>query len=154
MAALQDKSAISIACMEHQVLHHIKQALRVALDWRAPVISMPRKLSSLQFTIKSFKRHLDRVISLEEEGGYMADVLDVSPHFQDRIEILAFDHAHFRAQLQELISELNEISEREEPRFDDVCNNLRAMLDEVDRHDAQEIELLQESLLFDNGGEG
>jgi len=154
MATLQDKSAVSTACMEHQVLHHIKQALRVTLDWQAPAVSMPRKLSSLQFTIKSFRRHLERVITLEENGGYMADVLEARPHFQDRIDGLAADHARFRARLGELIRELNEIHEWEEPRFIDVCNDLRALLDDVDRHDAAEIELLQESLLCDDGGEG
>jgi hypothetical protein len=140
--------------MEHQVLYHIKQALRVTLDWQAPVVSMPRKLSSLQFTIKSFKRHLDRVISLEEEGGYMADVLDLRPHFQDRIDWLATDHARFRSRLQALTAELNEISEWDEPRFDQACRELRTLLDDVDLHDEREIELLQESLLFDDGGEG
>jgi hypothetical protein len=31
---------------------------------------------------------------------------------------------------------------------------LRTLLDDVDLHDEREIELLQESLLFDDGGEG
>jgi hypothetical protein len=140
--------------MEHQILHHIKQALRVTLDWQAPVVSMPRKLSSLQFTIKSFQRHLERVISLEEDGGYMAHVLDARPYFQDRIDQLAADHSRFRSRLRKLIPELNDISEWDEPRFNEACDDLRTLLEEVDQHDAQEIELIQESLLFDDGGEG
>jgi hypothetical protein len=140
--------------MEHQILHHIKQALRVTLDWQAPVVSMPRKLSSLQFTIKSFQRHLDRVISLEEDGGYMAHVLDARPYFQDRIDQLASDHGRFRSRLRKLIPELNDINEWDEPRFNEACDDLRTLLEEVDQHDAQEIELIQESLLFDDGGEG
>jgi len=154
MPTIQDKSAVSTACMEHQVLHHIKQALRVTLDWQAPVVSMPRKLSSLQFTIKSFQRHLERVISLEENVGYMQDALDARPHFQDRIDALSADHARFRSRLKKLIPKLNDINEWEEPRFDEVCTELRALLEDVDGHDVAEIELLQESLLCDDGGEG
>jgi len=154
MPSLRDNSALSTTCMEHQILHHIKQALRVTLDWQAPIVSMPRKLSSLQFTIKSFQRHLQRVISMEEDGGYMADVRDARPHYQDRIDGLAADHARFRARLEELIPELNDISEWDEPRFIQVCDDLRALLDDVDRHDLREIELLQESILCDDGGEG
>lgn len=154
MPTLQENSTLSTACMEHQILEHIKQALRVTLNWHAPVVSMPRKLSSLQFTIKSFQRHLERVISLEEDGGYMADVLEARPHFQDRIADLASDHARFRARLRKLLPELHDISEWEEPRFNKVCDDLRALLDHVDRHDVREIELLQESLLMDDGGEG
>ena len=154
MPALQKNSTASTACMEHQVLEHIKQALRVTINWQAPVVSMPRKLSSLQFTIKSFQRHFERVIAIEEEGGYMADVLDAKPYFQDRIDQLAGDHARFRDRLRVLIPELNDIKEWEEPRFDQVCDDLRSLLDDVDRHDTREVELLQESLLLDDGGEG
>jgi hypothetical protein len=154
MPIIQEKSAISNACLEHQILHHIKQALRVTLDWQAPVVSMPRKLSSLQFTIKSFQRHLERVISVEENGGYMAEVLESRPYLQDRIDALATDHARFRFRLQKQIAELNAISEWEEPRFEQACDDLRTLLDDVDRHDARENELLQEALLFDDGGEG
>lgn len=154
MPTLQSNSSISTACMEHQVLEHIKQALRVTINWRAPVVSMPRKLASLQFTIKSFQRHLERVISIEEEGGYMADVVDVKPYFQDRIDQLQGDHARFRARLRKLLPELNDIKEWEEPRFDQVCDELSNLLDDVDEHDAHEVELLQESLLMDDGGEG
>ncbi len=154
MPTLRDTSALSSACLEHQILHHIKQALRVTLDWQAPSVSMPRKLSSLQFTIKSFQRHLERVITMEEEGGYMADVLDVRPHYQERIDGLASDHDRFRARLKGLKAEADSTSEWEEPRFNEVCDNLRVLLDDVDRHDEREIELLQESMLCDDGGEG
>jgi len=140
--------------MEHQILEHVKQALRVTINWEAPVVSMPRKLSSLQFTIKSFKRHLERVISIEEEGGYMAEVVEAKPYLQNRIDRLARDHDVFRNRLRKLIPELNDIKEWEEPRFDQVCDELRKLLDDVDRHDLGEVNLLQESLLMDDGGEG
>ncbi|MEX2308449.1 MAG: hemerythrin domain-containing protein [Pirellulales bacterium] len=154
MPALQNSSTVSTVCMEHQILEHIKQALRVTINWHAPVVSMPRKLSSLQFTIKSFQRHFERVISIEEEGGYMADVLDAKPYFQARIDQLAGDHSHFRDRLRTLIPQLSDIKEWEEPRFNQVCDDLRTLIDDVDQHDAREVELLQESMFLDDGGEG
>jgi len=154
MPMLQSTSTASIACMEHQILDHVKQALRVTINWEAPAVSMPRKLSSLQFTFKSFQRHFERVIAIEEEGGYMNDILTTKPYFQNRIDQLERDHAQFRSRLRTLIPELNDIKEWEEPRFERVCNDLRALLDDVDQHDLGEVELLQESLLMDDGGEG
>jgi hemerythrin-like domain-containing protein len=153
MPTLRDSSA-STACMEHQVFEHIKQAVLVTLNWQAPSISMPRKLSSLQFTIKSFQRHLDRVLSIEDEGGYMKDVLECKPYMEERIDQLARDHVRFRERLRKLIPELNDIKEWDEPRFDAVCEDLRSLIASIDRHNAQEVELLQESMLVDDGGEG
>src|SRR5205085_10917150 len=144
----------STACMEHQVFEHIKQALLVTLNWQAPAVSMPRKLSSLQFTIKSFQRHFERVISIEAEGGYMADVLDAKPYMQDRIDLLAADHHRYRERIGKLIPELNDIKEWEESRFEEVCNNVRDLIDDIDRHNRQEVELLQESTLVVDRGEG
>lgn len=153
MPTLRDSIA-STACMEHQIFEHIKQALLVTLNWQAPSVSMPRKLSSMQFTIKSFQRHFDRVISIEEEGGYMADVLDAKPYMEERISLLSRDHTRFRDRLRKLIPELNDIKEWEEPRFEQVCGDLRALINDVDRHNQREVELLQDSMIVDEGGEG
>ena len=153
MPTLQD-SIGSTSCMEHQVFEHIKQALLVTLNWQAPAVSMPRKLSSLQFTIKSFQRHFERVISIEVEGGYMADVVDTKPYMQDRIDQLAADHVRFRDRLRKLMPELNDIKEWEGPRFEKVCDDLRSLIAAIDRHNLKEVELLQESTCVDDGGEG
>lgn len=153
MPALRD-SVASTACMEHQIFEHIKQALLVTLNWQAPSVSMPRKLSSLQFTIKSFQRHFDRVVSIEDEGGYMTDVLEYKPYLEERIGQLARDHVRFRDRLRQLIPELNDIKDWELPRFEQVGNTLRDLIADIDRHNAAEVELLQESMLVDDGGEG
>ncbi len=154
MATLYDTSTLAVSWMEHTILDHVKQALRVTLDWQAPVVGMPRKLSSLQFTLKSFRRHLERVMSIEEEGGYLADILDTRPNMQSRIECLARDHIRFRTRIRQLVSELEELNDWEEVRFGELCDEIRQLLHEVDWHDALEIDLLQESLLLDEGGEG
>src|SRR3954454_9400077 len=146
MSTIND-SGISTACMEHQVFEHIKQALLVTLNWQAPAGAIPRKLSSLQLTIKSFQRHLDRVIAIEEEGGYMADAMDSKPHFQDRVDQLAREHAGFRDRLRKIIPALNETKEWDEQRFDQVCNELRELVSDVEEHNGREIELLQESTM-------
>lgn len=154
MATMADRSIASSSWMEHSILEHVKQALRVTLDWKAPIVSMPRKLSSLQFTLRSFRRHLDRVMTIEEEGGYMSELADLQPNLQSRIDALSGDHNRFRVRVDRLVHELDDVHGWEEERFDRLCAQIRDLLDEVDRHDAVEIDLLQESLLIDVGGEG
>lgn len=154
MTTLHDPSIASISLLEHQILNHVKEALRVTLDWDAPVISLPRKLSSLQFTIKSFRRHLERVMSIEEEGGYLEEVADLKPNLQTRIESLNRDHARFRAWIRKIVPQLDDLNEWQEEQFGGICYEIRALLDDVDRHDEMEIDLLQEAMLMDEGGEG
>ena len=152
MRTIQD--AASATWMEHRILDHVKQALRVTLDWDTPDVSLPRKLSSVQFTASSFLRHFERVMSIEEEGGYMSVVGDMKPYLQERIDALAGDHERFRARTARLIPQIDEVAEWDEARFHELCGELRVLLDDVDEHDAKEISLLQEALLYDVGGEG
>jgi len=153
MATLYD-TTVSASLLEHQVLSHVKQALRVTLDWDAPEVSMPRKLSSLQFTMKSFRRHLERVMSIEEEGGYLEEVSAVQPNLQSRIEALQRDHVRFRNRIRQVVPQLDSLSEWQEVRFGEICNEIRLLLDDIDSHDEGEIDLLQESMMTDVGGEG
>ena len=84
----------------------------------------------------------------------MTDAMESKPYFQARVEQLSKDHARFRDRLRKLVPELNEIKEWEDARFEQICGELRELIAAVDRHNEREIELLQESALVDEGGEG
>lgn len=142
------------ACMEHQILDHVKQALRVTLDWKAPAVGLPRKVSSVQFTTKSFARHLLRMMDLEEQDGYMAVVIEEKPWMEQRVQRLERQHHEFRATLEELSADIEAMPGLPEDRFEAVSSCIRDLLDRVDQHDVEEISLLQETMLCVEGGEG
>ena len=93
-------------------------------------------------------------MTIEEEGGYLDGVAEAKPNLQSRIESLSDDHGRFRARIRQIVPILDELSEWEEEQFGSVCGEIRRLLNDVDQHDALEIDLLQESLLMDEGGEG
>lgn len=142
------------ACMEHQILDHVKQALRVTLDWRTPAVGLPRKVSSVQFTTKSFARHLLRMMDLEEQDGYMSVVIEEKPWLEQRVQRLERQHREFREMLEELSADIEAMPGLPEDRFEAVSRLLRELLDRVDQHDVEEIALLQETMLCVEGGEG
>jgi chromosome segregation ATPase len=152
--AEEARTQAQAAYLEHQILDHLKKALRVTLDWQAPTVSLPRKMSSVQFTMKSFFRHLNRMMDLEERDGYMAAVVERNPNSDARVRRLQRDHASFRKTLDELKPEINAMTALTEEQFDAVCRQVADLLACVDLHDVNEIELLQETMLCDSGGEG
>jgi hypothetical protein len=150
-----DARALAAAsCMEHKILDHVKSALRITLDWKAPSIALPRKVSSVQFTAKSLMRHLLRMIELEEQDGYMAVVREQKPHLDHKVRKLERHHAAFRKMIDELNPDVAALTALPEDQFEFVCSRIVELLDQVDEHDLEEIELLQETLLCDEGGEG
>lgn len=154
MRGTDTNSQATAAWMEHQILDHVKQALRVTLDWKVPTVGVPRKLSSVQFTLRSFQRHLERMMNLEEQDGYMVFVAEKKPNMSIRVDQLARDHGRFRESIQRLVPAIESLCEYQHEGFEDICREINDLLDSVDRHDEEEVELLQETFLCDEGGEG
>lgn len=154
MPTLNDKSQATLVSMEHQILEHVKQALRVTLGWKVPREGLARKLSSVQFTLKSFQRHLERLMDMEEQDGYLDFVEEFKPSMHARVDRLANDHQQFRARVHYLIPRVEAVRGDDSQALESLCGEIHSLLDEIDHHDREEIELLQESLLRDVGGEG
>jgi hypothetical protein len=150
-----DRQSVTDACwVEHKILEHVKAALRLTLDWKVPAVGLPRKLSSVRFTLRSFERHLRRLMKLEENGGYMASVGEFKPNLQQQTELLLAEHQDFRAALDSIVPAMDALSKDEQQQFEQLCQEIRALLQRIDEHDRKEVEILQEALLSDEGGEG
>ncbi len=154
VSAIDTNSLANVGWIEHQMLEHIKNALRVTIHWRAPSVSSGRKLSSVRFAMKSFQRHLQRVVRIEEEDGYLFGLAESKPNSQHQIERLQDDHRRFRNRADELMETLNDMADWQSDELNDVCQQIAELLEDVDRHDAEEVQLLQEVMLHDEGGEG
>lgn len=154
MQTIDTKSQANAAWMEHEILNHVKQALRVTLGWKVPNEGISRKLSSVQFTLKSFQRHLERLMDIEEQDGYMAFVEEKKPNMHFRVDQLERDHDRFRRSLESLLPRIDSLSEFDSEEIQTACDDVYALLERVDHHDKQEIALLQDSMWFDEGGEG
>lgn len=154
MQGTDSRSSINAAWMEHQILDHIKQALRVTLDWKVPSVGAQQKLSSMHFTLKSFQRHLERLMSMEEENGYLRLVAEKKPNLSTRVERLEAEHQSFREAIDHLLPEMENLSTYDTDYFAEICRQIYSLLDHVDQHDHAEIELLNDAFLCDEGGEG
>ena len=55
---------------------------------------------------------------------------------------------------RQLLPELDSHCDYENENFHDSCRQIYDLMDSVDRHDEVEVELIQETFLCDEGGEG
>jgi hypothetical protein len=140
--------------VEHQILQHVKAALRLTLGWEVQAVGLERKLSSVRFTMHSFCRHLERIMQLEEDGGYLNDVVEQKPNLADKAASLAHEHAGFRGALCELAPAMDRVTADDACRFAELCRRWTELLDRIDAHDQKETELLQAACCDEEGGEG
>jgi hypothetical protein len=141
------------AAVEHEALRHIIGALRTVLDWKPTAGDVSRKLSSLRFIIQSFQRHLERLMALKEQDGYMTEALAEKPNLAEKIEALLHDHDQFEESMHRLVLQLEHISPTDKAKFDSVCLDLEELLIKLDDHHRREADLMQEAVLRDVGGD-
>ena len=139
---------------EHQMLKLISQAMQVAIGWTVPAHEISRKLSSLRFVAESLRRHQERLMSLEEDAGYMHAVVESTPNLANTVEALRLDHDKFRQAWSRILPRLDKVSPTEHAVLTGLCEELTDLLDETQEHSTAETTLLQEAILRDEGGEG
>jgi uncharacterized membrane protein YccC len=142
------------AMVEHAMLKHICNALRVTLDWKVEGDDFSRHLSSLRFVAQSLQRHLDRMMALEECEGYMDEVVEICPRLAEKVGALKQDHERFRQALSRILSRLDHLSPTDLAAFTESCGAMRDLLEKLDEHSATETVVIQEAYLQDEGGSG
>ena len=133
--------------IEHQIMEHIKEALRLALDARGWPSALGRKLASVRFMADSFERHFLRLLDLEEDGGYMLAECERAPQLSAQVTALREEHTEFRQELDQTLQALRLQAGDDEGRFEGLCRTLQSLLERIDVHDAKEVELLEQLLL-------
>lgn len=151
---MDPKSIAEQALFEHRTLQQIRTALGVAIEWHVVEAEFPRKLSSVRFMAQSFERHLKRLMTIEEEGGYMDVVAALQPNLSRSIDELRREHEEFRSVLGQVMPRLERSTPADRAAFAEVCDQLARLMQLLDEHSRKEIALLQESFLRDEGGEG
>ncbi|MCO6045415.1 hypothetical protein NG895_16010 [Aeoliella sp. ICT_H6.2] len=149
--ATYDVSHASQSWMEHEALEHVKRALRVTTSWQSPAISYQRKRQSVEFALESFTRHLERLMDIEEQDGYLRMVVESKPSKAKQIAKLRDEHQMFRDRTGELLDAISDLGEWEAIEFERICAEIGQLLDDIDRHDRAEINLLQDAMLLDEG---
>ena len=157
----RDAVAIASACRtEASILRSVRGALDRALGWDVNSTGFTQKLCSVNFALKSLDRHIQRMMELEERGGYMIVVGDTKPNLRDRAELLQAEHDMLRERFGQVMSGFEALphvvalNAAQQDRFVQLCDELDMLLRELDHHEAKETELLQDVLLCDEGGEG
>jgi hypothetical protein len=150
----QQSQNLKQAAVEHEALRHIIGALRTVLDWKPAAEDLPRKLSSLRFIAQSFQRHLERLMALKEQDGYMTDAVDQMPSLAEKVQALLRDHDEFEETLHRLVLRLEHLAPSDKAKVDDTCAQMEELLVKLEDHHRREAELMQEAFARDVGGQG
>jgi hypothetical protein len=140
--------------VEHEMLKHIMEGLRLAAGRPVPGPDGSRKLSTLRFVAQSFQRHLEHVLALEEYDGYMDLVLASAPWLGRATEALRAEHDLFRTEARRLVQRLERLRATDVAAQGKLGDDLLVLLGKIEGHNGKEVALIQEAVGRDGGGEG
>jgi hemerythrin-like domain-containing protein len=140
--------------VEQNMLRQLMDALRVTLAREERAGDSAQRLATLRFIVQSFQRHLERMMSLEEDDGYLGWVVDENPRLDRAVAALRDEHDRFRDALQRVLHRLGHITAENRADLDPACQELLDLLRMLDEHREKEGGLLQEAFGRDVGSEG
>ena len=140
--------------VEHSMLKSLMDGLQLVMSWEVTGADCSRKLSTLRFITQSFHRHLSRLLALEQYDGYMNLVQSATAHLNRAVQGLQAEHEQFRGETSRIVQKLDRLPATDPAALHVVCEELRALLRKIEDHSRKEIDLIQEALVRDGGGEG
>ncbi len=115
----------------------------LAQELRAKVAGVPRTgldgwIVDLRKHFEHIRAHLHKHLALEEQGGYLAVVLERRPTLSHEVERLQHEHSEFSRMMNGIRDALEEITASDRLLIRDCCHRINDFLSYIEHHEAQE----------------
>lgn len=129
---------------EHQVVRQLAHQLEWLVEEGGFVEPESDWGDRLCTELTAFRQHLQRHFALEEEGGFLPEVVTCWPQAAERVEALRREHAEILRIMDELIHESSLLAYGASPPLAAFRQRIRQVLSTIRRHEADENALVQQ----------
>jgi len=102
--------------------------------------------------LRDFKNRLLRHFDLEEEGGFMKDVLSAAPESQPKVSELKAEHRQFSKSLEKIMHTLKAMHKKDSEKLEQTRIELDEIIATLQKHEEEEHRLLQRTYFREYGG--
>ncbi len=133
------------ALFEHEMLASITSELRTAI--------FSRNVDRLRTMTLAFQDHLHRMLSFEEQGGFISIVLESRPDFRDDVDLLLREHDCFRMSAKRILARLPGSLATDDAAIRKTSRDLLMLLEKLDEHNTREVDLLASAVVGDEASD-
>ncbi len=141
-----------------QAIHDEHEAIKTEMDkLREMIATSPAQEAfaewklELLMLLRDFESDLQKHFDLEEEGGFMKDVLDKAPQKWHAVSQLKTEHEAINEEMSNILKELKAAENAKDLKVDYVRDKLNEVLDLIVAHEMAENDLLNSTYLQDDG---
>jgi len=106
----------------------------------------------LLWQLRDFANNLYKHFDLEEEGGFMREVLDIAPQHQHAVKKLEAEHVTLATSLNQTVAEFKALSLPNHEKLGAIRSQLDKWFHSLRNHESVENELIMNTYLRDEGG--
>lgn len=105
----------------------------------------------LIWLLRDFKNALQKHFDLEEEGGFMTDVVKIAPQNINAVQKLETEHETMNAMMEEILTSLKDQEEKDDVKLEALRQRIGEFFEVLESHEAAEGDLIESTYLQDEG---
>jgi len=106
----------------------------------------------LVWQLRDFKNLLLKHFDLEEEGGFMRDVLHEAPHSEHVVKQLRSEHGELALLIDDIMAQIKSMGQKNPAKIEQARLALNGLVDMLRQHEEEEHRLLQRTYFREYGG--
>lgn len=136
---------------EHESLKSTMASIRAEMALGAQAAHFSDWRLNFVWCLRDFQNALLKHFDLEEDGGFMTDLVAISPGCAARVAILKQEHEDIIPRLNELTEELKGMTSKQPVELERITTGIIDLFELLERHEAAERELIQDVYFQDIG---
>lgn len=138
------KSDIAIQVeKEHECIKRDMGDIEGAISKEIPFEEFSEWRLEFMWRLRDFRLHLLKHFDLEEEGGFMNEILAEAPESAGKVAKLEQEHQQIVSDLDGVLSSLKELELRNDEKLQDVRRRVSQLISAIRNHEAAENDLIQ-----------
>ncbi len=137
---------------EHEKIHELSAELR------ATVAAPPRGdratwIARLRDRFDGFAAHVSRHLEMEEQDGYLTQVVELRPTLSEAVELIRHEHEELTEIFRDVQAAVHELAPTDILLLRDCCKRIECLLTWIERHEEHENHLVLYAFTQDIGAQ-
>lgn len=135
---------------EHEQIHELGRQLREKVA-APPRGSRAEWITDLCRRFEEFAEHIGRHLKMEEDGGYLTQVVELRPTLSEAVGIIRHEHEELGQILRDLRVAVREVAPTDVLVLRDCCRRVEHFLTWLERHEEHENHIMLYAFTQDIG---
>jgi hypothetical protein len=136
---------------EHERIKQQMKKINTMINAHVSQEGFPKWRLDFLWLLRDFKNDLHKHFDLEEEGGFMTEVVSLAPQHLNVVRQLEDEHQAMIASMDEILTALKSRAQKDDLKLDNLRRQITDLFGVLEKHEIAEGDLIESTYLQDDG---